>query len=642
MSEQNLNEMTVIELRKLAKELHVPLRAGISKQGIIERLQEELSGGSADSPAPAAAPAESPALTEPDEEEAAEDPAEEDPAEEAKPAEEKKSAEAATPAPGFRQNAPAAAPRFTSKPAYQAPAYANRSAARLTESQRTQTTRAVGFTPRFGPAAQEPPVRAAEPAPVREEERPARTEAPRPAYQAERPAYQAERPAYQAERPAYQAERPAYQAERPAYQAERPAYQAERRPAYGQQRPAYEPRPNAETPRPAPEQRPTPAASEMLTPAECPEGSGVLEMHPEGYGFLRTDSLLPTARDIFVAASQVRRFGLRPGDRIVGRVRPMRDGDKYSAMLYLTSVNGAGSDVLASRPAFEDLTPIYPRRRIRLSSASGKTPDDLRLMEMITPIGFGQRGLIICPPETDRRSLMAHLADAIHENHPEALLTALLFNETPEEVTELRDRIPCPVLASTFDMPPEHHLRLADLAVESASRMVEMKKDVILLVDSLTTLARVFTTAAMQQGRQQPGTINPSSLQKAKRLFGSARCLREGGSLTVIAVMNNDPASKLDEAIINDFRSAANMELVLDAALARKGVSPAIDLTFSGTKRAEGIQTPEEQDGLKLIRSVLREVAPDRAIPELLSMLDKAGSGAELLQRIRAWVDAVR
>lgn len=609
MSDMNLNEMTVIELRKLAKELHVPLRAGISKQGIVERLQEEITGEK-----PKAAPAD----------EVQETPAETD-AQETEPPEKPAPAEP-TPVQGFRQNAAPTAPRFNTKPAYQAPAFANRSAApRPTESQRTQTTRPVGFTPRFGPAAQEPapmPVRPQENIVTREEDRTIRTEAPRPTYQAE-------------SRPAYQAE------SRPAYQAEpRPAYQAERRPAYGDA-PRYPQRP-AETPtRPAPEQRPAPSAAEMLTPADCPEGSGVLEMHPEGYGFLRTDCLLPTAKDIFVAASQVRRFGLRAGDRVVGRVRPMRDGDKYAAMLYLSSVNGIAPDALQSRPAFEELTPIYPKRRICLRSAEGETPDDLRLMELIAPIGFGQRGLIVCPTETDKRGLMVHLANAIHRNHPEAHLNVLLFNERPEEITEFREQVTCPVLTSTFDMPPEHHLRLADLAVESAARMVEMKQDVILLVDSLTALSRIFTAAAMQQGRQ-PGTVNPASLQKAKRLFGYARCLREGGSLTVIAVMNNDPASKLDEAIINDFRGVANMELLLDASLEKKGVRPAIDLNFSGTRRAEGIQSPAEQDSLKLIRSVLREIPAEKAIPELLRMLDAAGSSEELLSRIRTWVDAVQ
>ena len=606
MSEQNLNELTVIELRKLAKEMHVPLRAGISKQGIIERLKEEMSSAQEKSAAE-----EAPNALVPDEE-PAEEPAA--PAVPEKPVQ-------AVPAAGFRQNAaPAAAPRFNTKPAYQAPAYNNRAAAtRPTETQRTQTTRPVGFTPRFGPVAQEPPAhRPQENIITRDEERLPRMEAPR-------------------------AEVPRTEAPRPP----QPYQTAERRPAFGeasrfQQRPAYEGRPVTDAPaRPAAEARPAShAATEMLTPAECPEGSGILELHPDGYGFLRTDSLLPTSRDIFVAASQVRRFGLRAGDRVTGRVRPMRDGDKYAAMLYLQQVNGLAPDALQNRPSIEEMTPIYPKRRINLQSADGNTPDDLRLMELITPIGFGQRGLIVCPAETDKRSLMVHLANAISQNHPEAQLTALLFNERPEDVTAFRDQVRCPVLASTFDMPPEHHLRLADLAVESAARMVEMKKDVVLLADSLTVLSRVFTTAAMQQGRQLPGTINPASLQKAKRLFGAARCLREGGSLTAIAVMDNNPSSKLDEAIINDFRGAANMELLLDAALEKKGVRPAINLVFSGTRRAESIQSAEEQEGLKLIRSVLRDLAPEKGVPELLNMLDKAGSGQDLLQRIRSWVAA--
>lgn len=599
MSDQNLSAMTVIELRKLAKELHVPLSAGISKQGIVERLSAAMAA------APARAETPAPVET------TAEPAAAEKPAVQEEPA-----APEVTPAPGFRQGS--AAPRFNTKPAYQAPAYGSRGGAPRTptaEPQRTQTTRPVGFTPRFGPAAQEAP------AAPREEERSVRTEQPRPSYAQER-------------RPAY-GDAPRFQS-RPAFEP-RSAAEAPVRPA-PEQRPAYEPRP-AES-RPAHEPRPT--ASEMLSPAECPEGSGVLELHPDGYGFLRSDSLLPTAKDIFVAASQVRRFGLRAGDHIVGRIRPQRDGDKYSAMLYLTSVNGVSPDALGSRPAFDEMTAIYPTRRIRLTSASGKTPDDLRLIDLLAPIGFGQRGLIVCPPGVGKRRLLAHLANAISENHPEAQVSALLFNETPEDVTIFRDQVKCQVLASTFDMPPEHHLRLSDLCVENAQRMVEMKKDVVLLVDSLTTLSRVFTTAAMQQGRMIPGSVSPGSLQKAKRLFGAARCLREGGSLTVIAVMNNDPSTKVDEAIINDFRGAANMELTLDASLAQKGVQPPFDLIFSGTRRAAGIQSAAEQDGLKLIRSALREVTPAQAIPELLKMLDTAGSREELLQRIRSWVEATR
>lgn len=596
MSEQNLSAMTVIELRKLAKELHVPLSAGISKQGIIERLSAAISG----------APA-----TE-------QEPTQEQPAE-AQPA----APAAETPATGFRQAY--AAPRFNTKPAYQAPAYGRGPGAPRTpaapETQRTQTTRPVGFTPRFGPAAQETP------AASQEEERAPRAEAPRPAYQAP------ERRSYgDAQR--FQP-RPAYE-QRPAYD-QRPAFEQPARPAYdqrlGQEQPA----------RPAYDQRPAaPAANEMLTPSECQDGSGVLELHPDGYGFLRSEQLLPSAKDIYVAAAQVRRFGLRTGDRIVGKVRPLRDGDKYAALLYVTEVNGAAPEQSVSRPAFEELTAIYPNRRISLESRSVEKLDDLRLIDLLAPIGFGQRALLQCPPATGKRRILQHLANTIAENHPEAAVMVLLFNENPEDVTLLRDRVKCPVLATTFDMPPENHLRLADIVIEYAQRMAEMKRDVIILADSLTTLSRVCTTAAMQQGRQTPGMVGPASLQKAKRLFGAARCLREGGSLTVIAAMNADAATKVDEAIISEFRGAANMELVLDAATAAKGVYPPIDVMRTGTRRAELFVPRAQLEGQKLIRSMVTELAPASPIAELLSMLGKAPTNEELLARIGEWTAAMR
>ena len=600
MSEHNLNEMTVIELRKLAKEMHVPLRAGISKQGIIERLQEALDAAPAPAEAPKPVPAEVPVPAEA-------------PAAPAQPAEKLAERPAQdTPAPGFRQSTPPAAPRFNTKPAYQAPSYGNRNIpARNADAPRTTTTRPVGFTPRFGPAAA-----AQEPA-TREEERPVRTESPRPAYAHER--------------------RPAFN--EPVRPQPRPAAEAPVRPAF-ESRPAYESRPVQEH-RPAPEQRPAPAASEMLSPSECPEGAGVLELHPDGYGFLRSESLLPAAKDIFVAASQVKRFGLRAGDHIVGRIRPRRDGDKYSAMLYLTSINGVAPDAAANRPAFDELAAIYPRRRIVLRSPDGNTPDALRLTDMVAPIGFGQRALILCPPKAGHRSLLTQLAAAVKASHPTAQLTALLFNETPEEVTEFRESFPCPVLTSTFDMPPEHHLRMAELAVEAAARQVEMKRDVVLLVDDLTALAHIVTSSSLQQGRQAPGAFSPASVQKAKRLFGSARCLREGGSLTVIAVMHTGPANKADEPLIAEFRAAANMTLLLDAELAKKGVSPAIDLNATVTKRAELLQSPAEQEALTLIRAALETVPCEKAVPALAALPSDA-TGDALTALIRTWADEVR
>lgn len=616
MAEQNLSAMTVIELRKLAKELHVPLSAGISKQGIVDRLTQAI--GSASEEAPAPAPAEAKPEAPAQEPQPAD---EEKPVDVGKPDEPVKSAEPAkpadsTPASGFRQAY--TAPRFNAKPAYQAPAYSSRPGSRPPapiDSPRPTATRPTGFTPRFGPAAQEN-------APAsREEERPYRAEPQRPAYSAER------RPAY-GENPRYQL-RPPYE-QRPA--AEQPA------------RPAYESRPAAEPPaRPAYEQRSAasganPAVSEMLSAGECLDGSGVLELHPDGYGFLRSPSLLPSVRDIYVSAAQVRRFGLRTGDRITGKNRPLRDGDKYSAMLYINTVNDAPANGLISRPAFEELTAEYPTRRIRLETEGG----DLRLMDLLTPIGFGQRALLHCPSENSKRRLLVQLANAITRNHPDAAVMLVLFGETPEDVTLLRDQVKCPVLATTFDMPPENHIRLADMSVEYAQRMVESKRDVVLLADSLTTLSKVCTTAALQQGRQTLGSVSPTSLQKAKRLFGAARSLREGGSLTVIAAMNTETGSKVDEAIASEFRGTANMELAMSSTVRAENVFPPIDLLRSGTKRTSALISPEHAECLSALRSLLNDLTPDAALGEIASMLDKTADNAELFSRIKDWAAAMR
>ena len=652
MSEQNLSAMTVIELRKLAKELRVPLSAGISKQGIIDRLSQAIAAGKAQ---PEAVQEELPIReAQPAAEEAPE--ADDKPADDSDEAPEKPAAPEAAAAPGFRQAY--VSPRFNTKPAYQAPSY-NRSAAPRTpapmDSQRPQATRPTGFTPRFGPAAQE------HPAPHHDEERPAPEQRPayqaeqpafeqRPAYQAERPAFE-QRPAYQAERPAFE-QRPAYQAERPAFE-QRPAYQAERRPGYNdnqrfqqrqgyEQRPSYEARQSFEQPaRPAYEPRPaaSPAVNDMLSAGDCIDGSGVLELHPDGYGFLRSDSLLPSSKDIYVSAAQVRRFGLRTGDRVVGKNRPLRDGDKYSAMLYITEVNGAAPEGQMNRPAFEDLTPIYPTRRISLKGREGDKAEDLRLIDLLTPIGFGQRALVQCAPQSGKRRLLRNLANAIAANHPDAKVMVLLFSQTPEDVTLFRDQVTCPVLATTFDMPPENHIRLADMAAEYAQRMAEQKQDVILLVDHLTTLSKVCTTAALQQGRQTLGAVSPTSLQKAKRLFGTARCLREGGSITVIAAISTDTGSKVDEAIVSEFRGTANMELTLGDA---EGAYPAVDLLRSGTRRAEGITTPAQQEGLRLIRSLLSDLSPAAARTEILSMISRTADNDELLVRIKDWTEAMK
>ena len=636
MTDMNLNELTVLELRKVAKEMKVPLSAGISKQGIIDRLTMAMAEQTA-------APVQQELPLEP----AA--PAEEAPAAQ----EESPEAEEETPAqPQFKQ-AYVAPQRFNNRPSYQAPSY-NRSGPRNPapmEIQRPQNNRPAGFHSRFGPAAQVPPAPQApisQPEPYYEEE-PLRQDAPQPAFtparSSEQPRFQ-QRPQYDAPRQDYN--RPQYDAPRQDYN--RPQYDAPRqdygRPQYDAprqdygQRPSYPQRQNYNS-EPAPFTV-NPAAAELAQAVDCPEITGMLEILPEGYGFLRNEGMVATSRDVYVAPAQIRRFGLRSGDRLTGKVRPQRDGDKYPALLTVSQVNGLAPESAASRPNFDSLTAVYPTRRICLERKEGPQLSDLRLMDLIAPIGFGQRGLIQCGPGTNKARLLTRLANVITLNHPEAEVMLLLFNETPENVTLIRESVRCHVTASTFDMAPENHLRLADMVLERAERLVEMKKEVVLLVDSLTTLIRVISTAAMQTGRAVPGMISPQSLQKAKRLFGAARCVREGGSLTVIATMNTDSGMKADDSVVNEFRGAANMELVLDSALARAGVQPPFELSRCGTRKAEAILTPEHQEGLKLLRGMLSRMPAENALRELTSMLEKAPTNEDLLSRIKVWAESMK
>lgn len=488
------------------------------------------------------------------------------------------------------------------------------------DSPRTQPTRATSFHSRFGPAPQN----------IlsdynRDDDRPAREERPlREEPLRDERTLPEERPLRE---------------DRP-LRDERPARTEYGRPAYAPARSSYPPRQNNSG-----EAAPftvNPTASEIMQAADYPEVTGVVELLPEGYGFLRSKSMLASPRDVYVATSQVRRFGLRSGDLVTGKMRPLRDGDKYPALLVVTQINGTTPDPTVPRPSFDQMTPIYPTRRIHLEAAGTPASTDLRLMDLITPIGFGQRGLLQCAPGTGKTRLLTHLANAIHTNHPEAEVMLLLFNENPEDVTLMREAVTGTVFASTFDMAPENHLRLADLVLERAERLVEMKQDVVILVDSLTTLIRVISTAAMQTGRAVPGMISPQSLQKAKRLFGAARCLREGGSLTVIAAMNTDSGLKADDSVVGDFRGAANMELLLDQGLARAGVYPPFDLTRCVTRKAEAIMSPEQIEGLKLIRQLLGSLPAEKALRELLSMLDKAETNADLLSRIKVWAESMQ
>lgn len=694
---QDFSQLTVLELRKVAKAMGVQLGAGISKAGIVEKLDRARNAKYSDIPAvpmdftpipksddkqespvekaevPAAVkdekPSESPAPANKQPVPSAAKPETAAPAgaapavaapavaapagaaskpEAEKPAAPAQPASDARPAiSGFRPayQAPATPPRFGSKPAYQASSnsFGNRPA-RPQGNDFARPARPVNYT-RFGPAAQA------------DSTNDRSYDAPRTAssWADRRPTYGNDLPdrrsAYGSDvpdrRPAYGSDLPD---RRPAYGTDAP------RSAFGTDAPRYSRsydapsafdsgrarQPSFNSP-----QRDVPSdlqsmwagsPSDMLSPAECQDGSGILELHPDGYGFLRGASLTPSNRDIYVSMAQVRRFYLRTGDFVTGKVRPQRDGDKYSAMLYITEVNGCPADSVANRPAFDALTPCYPHEHITLEVEGGSNEFlDMRLIDLVAPIGFGQRGLIHCPPAVDKAHLLSSIANAASICHPDAVVMTLLLGGTPEDATLYRDHTHGEVIASTFDQTPENHLRITDMVLERAERLVEMKKNVILLVDSLTYLSKVYTTAAVQQGRQTIGMVNPVSLQKAKKLFGAARCLREGGSLTIFAIMNIETGSRVDDSIAEDLKGTANMELVLDTAAARAGIYPPVNLLLSGTKRAELIASKEQLDGIKLIHEMLGSLRAVDMIPQLLSMLEKTTNNEDLLVRIKDW-----
>ncbi len=381
-----------------------------------------------------------------------------------------------------------------------------------------------------------------------------------------------------------------------------------------------------------------PTLEELLASGDYEEGGGVLELHPDGYGFLRAPSYLPSSRDIYVSMAQIRRFGLRTGDMISGKIRPQREGDKYAALLYISTVNGVPEEESFSRPHFDELTPVYPSRRISLESTEPRANMDMRLVDLIAPLGFGQRALILAPPDTGKREIMTQYARVISDNYPDVSVLMLLIDVTPEDATIIRDSVPCPVLASSFDQAPEAHLRLSEIVLERAMRLVEQQKDVVLLVDSLTRLAKIYTTAAAQQGRSLPGMVNPASLFRAKRLFGAARACKEGGSLTVIAAMDVQTGSKVDDSVVEEFKGTANMELTLDQAVAKAGVHPAVNLERTYTKNSDILLTDSQKEGLNMIRSMLNAVPSAVAIPQLMSMMEKADTNAELLMKIKDWM----
>ena len=360
-------------------------------------------------------------------------------------------------------------------------------------------------------------------------------------------------------------------------------------------------------------------------------GEGVVEVLPEGFGFLRSPdyNYLPCPDDIYISPSQIRRFGIRTGATVSGQIRPPKENERYFALLRVEAINYENPDRLNEMIVFDDLTPLHPDERFMLEVK--KDEIEMRIMDLVTPIGKGQRGLIVAPPRTGKTVLIKEIANSITNNHPEVYLIILLIDERPEEVTEMDRAVEAEVIGSTFDEPASRHVQVAEMVVEKAKRMVEYKKDVVILLDSITRLARAYNTEIPHSGKILSGGVDASALQKPKRFFGAARNIEEGGSLTIIATALIDTGSRMDEVIFEEFKGTGNMELHLDRRLADKRLFPAIDINRSGTRKEELILDPEELKRVWVLRRVLNEMNPTEVLELLSSRLSKAQSNAEFL-----------
>ncbi len=360
--------------------------------------------------------------------------------------------------------------------------------------------------------------------------------------------------------------------------------------------------------------------------------TGILDILTEGYGFLRTNGYLPSENDIYVSQSQIRRFHLKRGDEITGQVRAPKDSEKYNALLRIESVNGDDPEVCRTRRQFEQLTPLYPVERLRLETPVGETSS--RIIDLIAPIGKGQRGLIVSPPRAGKTTILKQFANSITTNNPEVKLIVLLVDERPEEVTDMERSVKGEVVSSTFDQPSENHIQVAELVLERTKRLVEHKKDVVILLDSITRLARAYNLTTPTSGRILSGGVDSTALFPPKRFFGTARNIEEGGSVTIIATALVDTGSRMDEVIFEEFKGTGNMELHLDRKLADKRIFPAIDIEKSGTRKEELIMPPEEAQIVWKLRRVLHALDPNAAIELLIDKIRATRSNSEFLEEI--------
>lgn len=367
-------------------------------------------------------------------------------------------------------------------------------------------------------------------------------------------------------------------------------------------------------------------------------GDGVLEILQDGFGFLRSadSSYLAGPDDIYVSPSQIRRFSLRTGDTIVGKIRPPKEGERYFALLKVDEINFEAPEHARNKILFENLTPLFPEERLHIERGNGSTEDlTARVIDLVAPIGKGQRALIVAPPKAGKTVMLQNIAQSIAANHPECYLIVLLIDERPEEVTEMERSVRAEVIASTFDEPATRHVQVAEMVIDKAKRLVEHKKDVVILLDSITRLARAYNTVIPSSGKVLTGGVDANALQRPKRIFGAARKTEEGGSLTIIATALVDTGSKMDEVIYEEFKGTGNMELHLDRRLAEKRIYPAINLNRSGTRREEKITNPEELQRMWILRKILQPMEEVAASEFLLARLQQTKTNEDFFESMR-------
>ncbi len=638
MSEQQYDKMTVIELRRVAKERGVKLGANISKQEIINKL----SAADGQNAAPAA-----PVMAEPAPQQISLD-APVRPIRKASIITDDEPQYDDDDIPVLTRNSSLAAPRPAPvRPLATTPASQPRPAAPV---QSTISSKAPAFTMEGSRAWHNPRTQSGSPGsnyqPQPRTQWTTRPAAPAPAPTARVQAPRQDMPRTPVRTPYAPPAR--FGPEQTYVEQE---HNTEYQPAYEPPQPEpryntdYAPRNNDYVP-PRQEPQPfyhkelgtsNPAVPEMLATGECGDATGVLELHPDGYGFLRVDNFLPGKRDVYVSNAQIRRFSLRSGDTIVGKTRPQREGDKYSALLYITQINGRPADDPAQATPFEDLTPIYPQKRMHLTGKEKGDPA-LRLIDLIAPIGFGQRTTVVASPKVGKTTLLKKMASAIKRLHPAAHLMVVLVDERPEEVTDIKEFLQCDVYYSTFDEPAENHIRVCELTLERAMRMVEEKQDVVILLDSITRLARAYNSAAPQNARILPGGLAASAVHKPKRFMGAARNVRQGGSLTIIATALVETGNRIDEAVFEEMKGTSNMELYLERIPSEKRLFPAINILKSSTRHDEILLSEKERSTAARIRDMLAGADPNAAIEQLVSMLEKTTNNADLIERFDSWM----